>query len=193
MYFKSSLPLFISQSYFCGQHEECMAHGSRWALQQAKSNIDQWFPVVAVLERMKDSLQVLDHFLPRFFARAPHVYEEIGGTALIKLPIALPLKAPSFFQSLTRIADQTTIKRRIFHLKPKIFWPPISSWNMTSITFLSRDFTCKWGRLQGEEEDKKVKCNLQNRPCWWVWKEKAVSRHLYLILLKWPWIKWSHQ
>ena len=75
----------LLQSYFCGHHDECVVRSSKWALQQAKSNIDKWFPVVAVLERMKDSLQVLEHFLPKFFSGALHFYEEKGGTFLVLL------------------------------------------------------------------------------------------------------------
>ena len=70
----------LLQSYFCGHHEECSVHGSKWALRQAKSNIDKWFPVVAVLERMSDSLRVLEHRLPKFFSGAMQLYEELGGT-----------------------------------------------------------------------------------------------------------------
>ena len=62
------------QPYFCGQHDECMVVGSEWALNRAKANIDSWFPVVAVLERMTQSLKVLEHCLPKFFTGASHVY-----------------------------------------------------------------------------------------------------------------------
>lgn len=70
----------ILQPYFCGQHDECMVVGSKWALNRAKANIDRWFPVVAVLERMTQSLRVLQHFLPKFFSGAPRVYsQELRG------------------------------------------------------------------------------------------------------------------
>ena len=85
---QSSYPLTQKsyfQAYFCGQHDECAVHGSKWALQLAKSNINKWFPVVAVLERMKDSLQVLEHLLPKFFLGALHHYEKEGGTVIFLL------------------------------------------------------------------------------------------------------------
>ena len=82
-------------------------HGSKWALHQAKSNIDKWFPVVAVLERMIDSLRVLEHRLPKFFSGAKQLYEELGGTIILHPDDASYY--PIFYMRLGR-------SRIIFHM-----------------------------------------------------------------------------
>ena len=78
------------QPYFCGQSDECMIVGSKLALDRAKANIDRWFPVVAVLERMTQSLRVLEYFLPKFFSGASRVYSQDlkGEYEMISLPEA---------------------------------------------------------------------------------------------------------
>jgi hypothetical protein len=32
------------QPYFCGQHDDCMILGSRWALNEAYKNIESFYP-----------------------------------------------------------------------------------------------------------------------------------------------------
>ncbi len=57
-----------------------MVVGSDWALQRAKENIERWFPVVAVLERMTQSAEVMEKAVPAFFAGASDLYgRELNG------------------------------------------------------------------------------------------------------------------
>ncbi|KAK3908106.1 Uronyl 2-sulfotransferase [Frankliniella fusca] len=62
--------------YFCGQDSRCgPARGDGgWALQRAKANMDQYFPVVGILEELNATLAVLESRLPLFFAGVRDVY-----------------------------------------------------------------------------------------------------------------------
>ena len=42
--------------------------GSKWALQRAKFIIEHEYSVVGVLSQMNETIQVLENYLPRFFA-----------------------------------------------------------------------------------------------------------------------------
>lgn len=42
--------------------------GSKWALQRAKFIIEHEFSVVGILNKMNETIQVLENYLPRFFA-----------------------------------------------------------------------------------------------------------------------------
>ena len=68
------------QSYFCGQHPECVSFNSGLALQRAKSNIERLYPVVAILERFKESMimaqkkyrNVFPNLLKRYYQSKLH-------------------------------------------------------------------------------------------------------------------------
>ena len=62
------------QSYFCGQHPECVSFNSAPALQEAKANIDQLYPVVAVLERMDESIMLVEEKLNKVFQGLTKLY-----------------------------------------------------------------------------------------------------------------------
>lgn len=52
--------------------------GSRWALQRAKFIIEHEYAVVGILERMNQTLAVLERYIPRFFSGAQHTYYDQG-------------------------------------------------------------------------------------------------------------------
>ncbi|XP_076367957.1 uronyl 2-sulfotransferase-like isoform X2 [Tachypleus tridentatus] len=64
--------------YFCGQDQKCLIHNHPWALEQAKQNIEKFYPVVGVLEEMNVTLLVLEEMLPRFFNGALKLYHNLG-------------------------------------------------------------------------------------------------------------------
>ncbi len=52
-------------AFFCGHADECTYFGSRQALARAIANVERHFSVVGVLERMRESLDVMREFVPR--------------------------------------------------------------------------------------------------------------------------------
>ena len=57
-----------------------MAVGSREGLAKAISNIERFYPVVGVLERFSDTLQMLEYELPTFFKGAFSLYfDQMNG------------------------------------------------------------------------------------------------------------------
>ena len=121
------------QPYFCGQSDECMIVGSKLALDRAKANIDRWFPVVAVLERMTQSLRVLEYVLPKFFSGASRVYSQDlkGEYEMISLTILVSwlFSIPSVIQNLTETED---LEDWACPRAPEQNWQKISPWNTTS-------------------------------------------------------------
>ena len=64
-----------SLNYSCaGHHPECSKLGSRAALQIAKYNVEHNFAVVGLLEHLNETMAVLEHKLPQFFAGASARY-----------------------------------------------------------------------------------------------------------------------
>ncbi len=49
--------------------------GSRWALAEAKRNVEEWYPVVGVLEDMRSTLLLLEDRFPNFFAGVVKMYD----------------------------------------------------------------------------------------------------------------------
>ena len=49
--------------------------GSRWALDRAKQNVETWYPVVGVLEELRDTIDMLEIKVPEFFRNASEVYD----------------------------------------------------------------------------------------------------------------------
>lgn len=66
---------------FCGQDPRCTEVNNKWALERAKTNIVEYYPVVAVLEYMERSIDVLEYKFPYFFRGAKDSYRKIqpGG------------------------------------------------------------------------------------------------------------------
>lgn len=48
------------QAFFCGYDPECRKHGSVWALEEAIKNIELHFKVVTTIERLGESLKVIE-------------------------------------------------------------------------------------------------------------------------------------
>ena len=61
-------------SFFCGMHKVCDDFGRPEALELAKSNVDKYYAVVGVVEKMQESLQVLENYVPAFFRYATRFY-----------------------------------------------------------------------------------------------------------------------
>ena len=64
-------------AFFCGMHHDCNFFESERALRRAKANVDKHYAVVAVLEQLEKSLQVLEEFIPRYFANARQAYRQL--------------------------------------------------------------------------------------------------------------------
>ncbi|XP_029045001.2 uronyl 2-sulfotransferase-like [Osmia bicornis bicornis] len=62
---------------FCGQDPRCTEINNKWALQRAKANIVEWYPVVGVLDCMEQSLDVFEHKFPYFFRGVRQIYKKI--------------------------------------------------------------------------------------------------------------------
>ena len=58
------------QAYFCGQGFECVQWNNPTALKRAKSNVERNFPIVPILEQLRNGLQVLEVQMPTFFRHA---------------------------------------------------------------------------------------------------------------------------
>ena len=63
-------------TFFCGNAPECF-EASQKSLQLAKWNAEHKYAVITILEDMKDSISVLEHFLPRFFHNTTEILKSI--------------------------------------------------------------------------------------------------------------------
>lgn len=50
-----------------------------WALEKAKSNVEKYFPVVAVLEMYDESLVVMENLVPEFFEGIQNMHQKRKG------------------------------------------------------------------------------------------------------------------
>lgn len=60
--------------FFCGQEKKCTGFNTDYALQKAKENVEKNYAVVGLLEDFNTTLTVLEHYVPRFFKGAKHLY-----------------------------------------------------------------------------------------------------------------------
>merc|ERR1712008_62529 len=67
---------FSQISFFCGMKPECDIFGSEDGLKLAKSNVEKYYSVVGILEKWNESLQVMEHYIPRFFKNAGKTYKD---------------------------------------------------------------------------------------------------------------------
>ncbi|KAJ8917617.1 hypothetical protein NQ315_000100 [Exocentrus adspersus] len=74
--FKDGQPYDLTIPYFCGHDPRCMLLNNEWALQNAKSNVERYYPVVGVLEELNTTLEILEDKIPYFFKGAQEVYKE---------------------------------------------------------------------------------------------------------------------
>ena len=63
-------------SFFCGMKPECDIFGSEDGLKLAKSNVEKYYSVVGILEKWNESLEVMEHYIPRFFKNAGKTYKD---------------------------------------------------------------------------------------------------------------------
>ena len=103
-------------AYFCGQDYECSLHGSTKALSMAKMNVEKHYPVVGILERLQDSLILMEKTLPEFFNGLTLAYngetfndtselQEVKKEAIIKMKNNLALEY-EFYNFLNRRLSQ---------------------------------------------------------------------------------------
>ncbi|XP_014224645.1 heparan sulfate 2-O-sulfotransferase hst-2-like [Trichogramma pretiosum] len=74
---KSSIIYRGSIVHFCGHDPRCSERNNEWALEQAKKNVLQWYPVVGVLDNMNETIRCLEQTFPLFYEGAALVYEKI--------------------------------------------------------------------------------------------------------------------
>ena len=72
----------------------CRNVGSRWALEQAKSNLVNEYLLVGVTEELEDFIMMLEAALPRFFKGATELYRT-GTPPLSQVPLSSPHRYPS--------------------------------------------------------------------------------------------------
>lgn len=59
--------MWIQIPFLCGHDPACWEVGNKWALDEAKRNIQRHYLLVGVTEELEDFIQILELILPRFF------------------------------------------------------------------------------------------------------------------------------
>ena len=62
-------------AYFCGQGIECVEWNNPNSIKRAKSNVEKYFPVVAVLEHLTQTFYVMEKVLPKYFNNAAETFK----------------------------------------------------------------------------------------------------------------------
>ena len=70
------LNILLAQPYFCGQHAYCTDPNSDLALREARANIEKYVMTVGVLERLADSVRVMEQALPKSLAGFTEFYQK---------------------------------------------------------------------------------------------------------------------
>lgn len=60
--------------YFCGHQDYCRELNNEAALRTAKLHVEEWYPVVGILEDINATLTVLEHQLPKYFSGVTALY-----------------------------------------------------------------------------------------------------------------------
>jgi len=60
--------------FFCGHDERCVEFNGEYAMNKAKSNVEQYYSVVGILEELELSLKVMEEYVPLFFRGAADIY-----------------------------------------------------------------------------------------------------------------------
>ena len=74
--YNSTLCIF-QISFFCGMDQECDIFENHKALQLAQRNVERYYAVVGIVEKMQESLKVLENYVPAFFKDARTVYKNM--------------------------------------------------------------------------------------------------------------------
>ena len=69
-----SLVVVFFQSYFCGQGDECIMFNSMSALSLAKRHVEEHYPLVGVLERLTETLQMMELYYPKHVKGIARLY-----------------------------------------------------------------------------------------------------------------------
>ncbi|XP_059474018.1 heparan sulfate 2-O-sulfotransferase pipe-like [Neocloeon triangulifer] len=80
-------------AYFCGSDPECLILNSRAALQRAKRVLETEYSVVGILELMKESLKVMEAYVPKYLTGILALYKHQDVTEKVKK--SLPHPEPS--------------------------------------------------------------------------------------------------
>ena len=88
-------------SFFCGHSTECDVFNSQRLLDIAKSNVEKHFAVVGVLEDWEMSLEVLENYIPRFFAGSREAFKENEEIRHVNKNIYKPKTPTEFKQKLS--------------------------------------------------------------------------------------------
>ena len=82
-----------------------------WALENAKLNIEKWYPVIGTLEDLETTFFVLENKLPQFFKGISKIYfEELKGKGKIQNFTNPDPEIDFFFQNRTRIEDVPDVR-----------------------------------------------------------------------------------
>ena len=87
-------------AFFCGHASECRYFESEAALAKAKENVERYYAVVGVLEQFDASLEVLEAYVPRYFAKAAATYKELMRERHVNKNIYKPKTPDSVRRSL---------------------------------------------------------------------------------------------
>ena len=77
---KISIPLernstfFLLKAYFCGQHVYCMRHDSKQAVAEAKRNIEKYYNLVGLMERLEDTWKLLEKEYPDVYFKGFYAF-----------------------------------------------------------------------------------------------------------------------
>ena len=64
---------------------------NKWALQQAKFNTEKYYSVVGILEKLDDTLRVLENYIPRFFSGASNYGKQLTPSRHTYFHNAIPI------------------------------------------------------------------------------------------------------
>jgi len=70
--------MWMQIPFFCGSSPACWDPGSKWALDQAKTNLVNKYLVVGVTEDLDSFVQVLEILLPKYFSGAVQYLKDTG-------------------------------------------------------------------------------------------------------------------